>query len=251
MIILKLGGSAITKKSGYMEEDGKAISSLALAIAGAKMGGVRDLIVVHGAGSFGHAPVLKYNLNNGVRTAQQKKGCKITQDACAKLSFLVVSSLEKHGVKAISIPPHEIIKSKERRIKKLDSARINAALHAGKVPVLYGDMVPDSALGFSVCSGDQIVSYLAKKAKRVVLATNVDGVLVGGKVVPGINRNNFPKIRRHLQKSGSPDVTGGMAGKIAELLLVKAQCYIVNAKKPSRVKALLMGKNALSTKVKF
>ncbi|MFA4982809.1 MAG: isopentenyl phosphate kinase [Candidatus Micrarchaeia archaeon] len=251
MLILKLGGSAITKKEGYMAADRKTMASLASAIAGARRGGLRGLVIVHGAGSFGHAPVLKYNLNNGVHTQLQKKGCRITQKACARLSSLVVSSLEKKGVAAISIPPHEIIRSKGRRIKKLDSARINAALHAGKVPVLYGDMVPDSALGFSVCSGDQIVSHLAKKAKRVVLATNVDGVLAGGKVVAEINRRNFARIKGHLRASGSPDVTGGMAGKIAELLSVCAPCYIVNAKKPSRVKALLLGKKALSTKVKF
>ncbi len=251
MLILKLGGSAITKKEGYMAADRKAISSLSSAIVGAKREGVRDLIVIHGAGSFGHAPVLKYKLNNGVRTAQQKKGCRITQKACARLSSLVVSSLEKKGVAAISIPPHEIIKSKNRRIAEMDISRISLALKKGTVPVLYGDMVPDSALGFSVCSGDQIVSHLAKKAKRVVLATNVDGVLVGGKVVAEINRRNFAKIKGHLRASGSPDVTGGMAGKIAELLSVKAPCYIVNAKKPSRVKALLLGKKALSTKVTF
>jgi len=251
MIILKLGGSAITKKSGYMAADRKAISSLASAIAGALRGGVRDLVIVHGAGSFGHAPVLKYNLNNGVRTFSQKKGCLITQKACAKLSSLVVSALAKKGVKAIPIQPHEIILSKGRRIKKLDPLRINTALQAGKVPVLYGDMVPDSKLGFSVCSGDQIVSYLGGKAERIVLATNVDGVLADGKVVPEINRRNFAKISRHLRASGSPDVTGGMAGKIAELLSVKAPCYIVNAKKPARVRALLLGKKAVSTKISF
>jgi len=251
MQIVKLGGSAITKKSGYMEADCAAISRLSSAIASAISQGAGELIVVHGAGSFGHAPVLKYGLNGGVRTPLQKKGCRKTQEACAKLSSLVAKALLKKGVPAVAIPPHEIIKSRNRRIAKMDAARIKAALAAGKVPVLYGDMVPDSKLGFSVCSGDQIVSYLGKRAKRITLATNVDGVLVDGKVVPAISGKNFSKIKRHLRASGAPDVTGGMAGKIAELLRVKAPCYIVNAKKPARLTALLLGKKAPSTKVKF
>jgi isopentenyl phosphate kinase len=249
MILLKLGGSAITKKQGYMQADLSSIAVLASAVAQAQKRGISELIIVHGAGSFGHAPVIKYKLNEGVKTAAQKKGCKITQKACARLSSFVIAALKKKGVAAVSIPPHEIISSKNKRIEKFDQSRIKSALKGGKVPVLYGDMVSDSKLGCSVCSGDQIISYLGARAERIVLATNVDGVLVSGKVTPLITRKNFKTVARHITGSSSPDVTGGMLGKINELLKVKSPCYIVNAKKPARVVALLCGKKAVSTKV--
>jgi len=249
MQILKLGGSAITKKSGYMQADLPAIASLARAVAGAMKQGAGKLVIVHGAGSFGHAPVLKYGLAGGVRTARQKKGCKITQEACACLSCHVVFALSQAGVKAVSIPPHNIIVSKDGRIAKLDYAPVAAALKKGLVPVLYGDMVPDSKLGCSVCSGDQIVAYFARHAKRVVMATNVDGVLARGKVVPRITHRNFASVARHITGSKEPDVTGGMAGKLREIMECRAPAYIVNAKKPARVRALLLGKKAICTRI--
>lgn len=251
MQILKLGGSAITKKGGYMEEDGEGIAQLASAVARAWRAGVRGLVIVHGAGSFGHGPVLHYRIGKGAKTHQQKLGSAITHAAVSDLSLMVVESLLKAGVPAVSIPPAAVIRQKNRRISSFDTRSVHDYLRAGFVPVLYGDMVLDSRLGSSVCSGDQIVAYLGKKAKRMVLATNVDGVLAEGKLVPEISRKNFSRIKKHLGSSGSPDVTGGMAGKIAELLKVKKPAYVVNARKPERVVALLLGKKAVCTRIRY
>jgi len=119
------------------------------------------------------------------------------------------------------------------------------------VPVLYGDMVMDSSLGFSVCSGDQIVAYLAKWADKVVMASAVDGVMADGKVVPRITKKNFASVAKHLKKSDKPDVTGGMEGKIREIMNIGKPAYVVNAEKPERVEALLLGKKAICTKIEL
>jgi len=116
---------------------------------------------------------------------------------------------------------------------------------------LRGDMVPDTALGMSVCSGDQIVARLGKKAERIVLGTDVDGVLVGGKVVPLITSQNLCKIEPHLCDSSKPDVTGGMGGKIKELLAGKVSAYVVNARHPERIEALLQGKKTICTQIEW
>ncbi|HIH30704.1 TPA: isopentenyl phosphate kinase family protein [Candidatus Micrarchaeota archaeon] len=249
--MLKLGGSAITVKGGYMKANSGSIAALSKAVAAAWKTGVRDLIIVHGAGSFGHALVLKYGIGNGVVTMEEQKGCRETQEACEKLSSMVVAALQKQGVPAASIPPHSLIISKNKRIETFDEKPVLECLTEGSLPVLYGDMVMDSELGFSVCSGDQIIAFLAKWADRVVMASNVEGILMNGKVVPKITSKNFAKIRKHLSGSKSPDVTGGMAGKVAELLKVKAPIYIVNAAKPERVTALLLGKGAVCTEIRF
>jgi isopentenyl phosphate kinase len=251
MQLLKLGGSAITDKGGFMKANHANIAKLSEAVAKAWKAGVRNIILVHGAGSFGHALVLKYRINEGVRTGRQRLGCRKTQAACARLSGMVVAALRRRGVPAFSIAPHTIVRSKNRRISKFDTAPIFDCMKAGRLPVLYGDMVPDSALGCSVLSGDQIISYLGKKASRIVLATNVDGILADGKLVKKITRANFSRVKKHLSGSKTPDVTGGMAGKIAELLKVKAPSYIVNASKPGRVSALLLGKKTICTEIRF
>jgi isopentenyl phosphate kinase len=249
MQILKLGGSVLTKKHGFMEADTASIAKLAAVVGKAYKAGVRDLIIVHGAGSFGHAPVIKYNLNDGVRTKKQTWACALTHSACSHFSSHITDALIKAGVPAISVPPADIARSRNRRIVSMDTKVVFDRLKAGYVPVLFGDMLPDSELGCSVCSGDQIVSYFGKYAKKVVMATNVDGVLACGKVVPHITRKNFAEVSRHLKCSGAPDVTGGMAGKIKEIMKCRAPAYIVNAKKPARVLALLLGKKAISTRI--
>ncbi|MCX6773234.1 MAG: isopentenyl phosphate kinase [Candidatus Micrarchaeota archaeon] len=251
MIILKLGGSAITNKHGWMSANPKAIGNLAIAVAHAWKRGAKNLIIVHGAGSFGHALVIKWKLNNGVKTAEQKVACAKTHAACCALSALVTGALVKKGVPAVSIPPQEIVKSRNRRIVKFNMRLVSAALRAGKVPVLFGDMVPDSKLGFSVCSGDQIVAYLGKKASRIIMASNVDGVMADGKLVPFITRKNFAAIAPHLKGSSAADVTGGMAGKIREIMAIKKPSYIVNARNPGRVALLLLGKKAVCTKIRW
>lgn len=251
MQILKLGGSAITKKSGYMSADKPGISRLAKAISHVWHKGCKDIILVNGAGSFGHAPVLRFGIGDGVKGDKQKLGFCITHAAVASLSSFVVEELLGNGVPAIAIPPAAIIRQKNKRIVKFDAEVVLEYMKAGYLPVLYGDMVPDEALGGSVCSGDQIVSYLGKKAKRVVLASDVEGIMANGKLVPKITRKNFPEVKKHLSGSGAPDVTGGMAGKIAELLRLNAPCFIVSAHKPERVQALLLGKKAVCTEIRF
>lgn len=249
MQILKLGGSVVTRKEAKLMPDVNNIMALASSVAKVWKAGRKDIVIVHGAGSFGHALVLEYKINDGVKTAEQKLASAQTHSACASLSSIITNALINSGVPAISIPPAVVAKSKNKRISQFDEKIITDYLAAGFVPVLYGDMVPDSELGYSVCSGDQIVAYLGKKAERLVLATNVEGVLADGKLVEKITSENFPKIEKHLGESGKPDVTGGMAGKIREIMSVKKPSFIVNAAHPDRIEALLNGKKAICTEI--
>ncbi len=251
MQILKLGGSVITNKKGRMEADLVRIDALAEMLGRLWAGGRRDIVLVHGAGSFGHALVIEYGIKDGIRSEKDKEGYRKTQEACAQLSKMVVGSLRSHGVDAITVQPHDIIVQKNKRIVKFDERRVFDLLAMGKMPVLHGDMVPDEALGGSVCSGDQMVAYLAKKAERTVLGTDVDGIMADGKLVGKIDRKNFAAVEKHLKESDSPDVTGGMAGKIKELKGVGGEIYVANANYPKRIEALLLGKKALCTQMEF
>lgn len=245
MKILKIGGSFITKKSGYREPDKANIRKAAKAVASLWKKGVRDFVLVHGAGSFGHALVLKYGINDGVRTDAQKLGCADTHSACAELSSLLVKALIGQGVPAIPIPPSSVLEQKGGRILAFNEAPVRGCLKSGFLPVLHGDMVPDSTMGASVCSGDQIVSYLGRGAEYVVLATNVDGVLDGeGKIIPAITSSNFSEISQHLKRREG-DVTGAMEGKLRELLALETPSYIVNAAHPERILGLMLGKKGI------
>lgn len=250
MKLLKLGGSIITNKSGWREANLPAINALAKSVAKAWKKS-RDWIFVHGAGSFGHPLVVKYNLNNGITSTEQKLRFAETHEACMELSILVCSALNAEGVPAISIPPAMVIISKNKRIHSFNTKLIEDYLKSGYVPLLFGDMVPDLELGGSVCSGDQIISYLGKSAEKIILATNVDGVLDdSGQVIQVINEQNFAEISKHLKhNSTKKDVTGAMAGKLKELLELDTSSFIVNGLKPERVGDLMLGKETVCTRV--
>ncbi len=250
MKILKIGGSFITKKSGYLELETGNLALFTKTVSGIWKKGIRDFILVHGAGSFGHALVLKYGINDGVKTREQKIGFADTHASCSELSMRLVHALIKEGVPAISLPPAAVLEQKKKRISKFNDVLVRAYSRAGFLPVLYGDMVPDSALGGSVCSGDQIVAYLGKDVEFIVLATSVDGVLDdNGKVIAKITSDNFEEVKKHLKKNDK-DVTGAMEGKLKELLALDTVSYIVNAAHPERLEALMLGRKAICTEVR-
>jgi isopentenyl phosphate kinase len=240
MKLLKLGGSIITKKDGWREADLGMIEKLAKIVSRAWKKSSRDWVLVHGAGSFGHPLVVKYGIDNGVRSAKQKLGFAITHEACSELNVLVTSALNTEGIPAISLRPATIITSKNKRIHSFNTKIIDDYLEAGYLPVIPGDMVPDIELGGSVCSGDQIISYLGKKAEKIILATNVDGVLDDkGKIIPRISMENIDEVTKYFKTSNTKDVTGSMAGKIRELLDLDTPSYIVNGLKMERLSALM------------
>ncbi len=249
MRILKIGGSFITDKKGYKKAIPENIASMAETVARVWKSGMRDLIVVHGAGSFGHALVLKYGINDGIKDDEDRIGCAQTHAACTELSMMLVDKLIENGVPAVSIPPSALIRQKNRRIKEFRLEAVNEFLGKGFLPVLHGDMVPDDELVGSVCSGDQIMAWLGKDAEFLVFATNVDGVMDDkGNLVPEITKAGFGEVSKHLKESEN-DVTGAMKGKISELLGINITSYIVNAGKPERIEAILMGKEAPCTKI--
>ena len=63
MIILKIGGSSLTNKdSSESEVNFESLERIALEIKSSLDNGPKQLIIVHGAGSFGHPPAKKYKI---------------------------------------------------------------------------------------------------------------------------------------------------------------------------------------------
>lgn len=132
---------------------------------------------------------------------------------------------------------------------------IKLMLENGFVPVLHGDVVMDLELGACVLSGDQIVPYLAKELKiaRLGLGSAEEGVLdKNGKPVPEITPETFENFKHYIRGSESTDVTGGMLGKVQELLeLSKTSCitsHIFNAGKENNIYRFLDGES-IGTKI--
>jgi isopentenyl phosphate kinase len=214
-ILLKLGGSVITDKHSDCAVNHDQLGTIARTLAGVP---ACNMLIVHGAGSCGHPEARRYRLDNGA-VAGRTDGIYVTSRAVSGLNDAVVQALRKEGVPAIGIHPLHAGVADRGRLVAFECRQIERMLALGMVPVIHGDVVMDLTEGACIVSGDQLVRYFAVELQcnRVGLATDVPGVLDGGgRVVPEITRMTASDL--HIGNSSHTDVTGGMKGKINELL---------------------------------
>jgi isopentenyl phosphate kinase len=213
-ILLKLGGSVLTDKGADCTINREGLALVAGAIAGSHTNGI---LIIHGAGSCGHPEAHRYHLDQGA-AAGQTEGIFITHRAVSRLNDAVVSALREHGIAAVGVHPLHAGVADKGRLVAFETRHLQKMLSLGMVPVIHGDVVMDLSRGACIVSGDQLVRYLAValKCDRVGLATDVPGVLDGERVVPVITPETAPALQ--IGNSLHTDVTGGMRGKIDELL---------------------------------
>ena len=248
--ILKIGGSVITDKKGELAARTEVINRLSEEIQKAD---IKNLVIVHGGGSFGHPTAQKHGIKAGLKHEAQKVGFAETHHVMTVLNGLVMDSLVWHNIPAISIAPSCCIITENGRIKTFDGTVIKTYLKMGFAPVLYGDTTLDEKLGFTVLSGDQILAYLAIKlgANKIVIGVDTDGLY---DVDPKIEKDSklythltlieLRKAQDKLNNYISSDVTGGMSGKMAELIPVVEKgipITMVNAGKANRTYKALIG----------
>jgi isopentenyl phosphate kinase len=213
-IVLKLGGSVITDKEGDCDIRTDRIRACAAEIA--RRPGIR-LALVHGAGSCGHPQALRHRLDRGIPPGDLT-GIAETHAAVVRLNAVVVDALRAAGREAVGIHPLGHCVAEGGRLRDPDWRPVGLLLSLGVTPVLHGDVVTDTSRGASIVSGDQLVVSLARalSADRVGLATDVAGVLArDGSVVGRIGVGEAAGL---AGGSRNTDVTGGMGGKLAELL---------------------------------
>jgi isopentenyl phosphate kinase len=224
-IILKIGGSAITDKTGQLAAKTEVINRIAEEI---KRADLDNLIIVHGGGSFGHPTAQKYEIKNGYKEdPTQKLGFAETHHVMTVLNGLVMDSLIWHEIPAISVAPSSCMVTENGKVKFFDETVFQAMAKMIFTPVLYGDAVLDEKLGFTVLSGDQLVTYLALKykAEKIVVGVDTDGLFEedpknnpNAKPYKHLTLDELKQIQPKLSKAQGTDVTGGMGGKITELI---------------------------------
>jgi isopentenyl phosphate kinase len=254
--VLKLGGSVITDKEKPLTPNLQAIERLANEIAQSE---VLPLIVVHGGGSFGHHMAKLYNLTEGYIDPSQVIGFSEVHHAMTKLNSLVMEALLNNKVNAVVIQPSSCVITKTGRIQSMEKKPLKRMIDMGLVPVLYGDAVLDSEKGVAILSGDQIVSSLALNfgASRIIIGGDVDGLYTkdpktskSAKLIKRVTLEELKTQKHDIEGSKATDVTGGMLGKVRELIPAiehNIQALLVNATKPLRVYKALKGEEVIGT----
>ncbi|MFH1836028.1 MAG: isopentenyl phosphate kinase [Methanobacteriota archaeon] len=260
IVVLKLGGSIITKKrEGKLEVDSKNLNRLSREIAQTLKEKKIKLVVVHGAGPFGHVLAKKYALSEGLKTNKQIEGMALTHQSMEYLNSQVVHALQKAGVVAISFQPSVAGVLKNKKLVSFQLDTLTRMLNLGLVPVAYGDVLLDLDTGINILSGDHLVPYLAREipADRVVIATDVDGIYESDpkdgckEKINRITKNNKGDFK--LSGSKACDVTGGMQRKVEELLSLSdagIKSQIISGLIPEETKKALLGKSDAGTFIK-
>ncbi|MBU3897214.1 MAG: isopentenyl phosphate kinase family protein [Nanoarchaeota archaeon] len=260
LIIIKLGGSIITdKKSEIPKVDYANLEKFSAEIAKGYNPKEMRLILVHGAGSYGHSIAKRTGLHLGIVKDEQLVDFAEVQRLQNELNCIATQHLIKHGLPAIPCQASSFIILNAGRIVKGDITAIENLVNIGMIPVLYGVPAYDEKQKCAVLSGDQIAPYLAKKlnAEKIIHITNVNGIydkdpnkFNDAKHITEINSQNFEEVKKALTGSLDTDVSGGMLTKVSELMNigVKSQIIsglisenIVNAMKGNNVGTIITG----------
>jgi len=261
--ILKIGGGSVTlKDENKREARPEVIRRIAREIKKAKQEKEFRLVVVHGAGPFGHKLVTDYGINDGIKSARDIEGFVRTQNSMKDLNKIFMDIFREEGLLGFPVQSSACIIQNGKKIARFDTSIIERLLETGPdiVPVMHGDMVVDESLGASVVSGDAIVSHLASKLKanRVLMGTDVDGIFgADPKVNPDamlikrIDHRNLESVMKSLGEAVTVDVTQGMKGKVMSILesLSGFDVLIFNITREDDTYKALTGQNVIGTEI--
>ena len=256
MFLVKLGGSVITNKAKSCSFQQEIMERLASEIKKADT----DLIVIHGAGSFGHILAKQHNLNDGYTKKSQLLGFSRTHAMVQQLNSLVLDCLHNNDIPAVGLPPHAFLTLDNHRVHTFSHVLFEDYLHGGFVPVSFGDVALDQKLRFSICSGDLLMQELAAhfSPEKVIFVMDEDGLYTSNpKTNPQarfIERTTVDELSElTTSKNTYDDVTQGMEGKINVIQAIAnlgIDTMMINGKIENRLYDTLVGDHVKGTLIK-
>lgn len=225
LCFVKLGGSLITEKDKPHTPRPQVIARLATEIASVRQNhpGLQ-ILLGHGSGSYGHVPARKYGTRQGVHSIEEWQGFAEVWKEANQLNRLVMDALAEAGLPAISFPPSASVWTDGGQVQNWNLQPLQAALLAGLLPVVFGDVVFDHQWGGAILSTEDLFRHLAQKLRpaRILLAGIEPGVWADypacTRYLPGITPESFEDVRQSLGGSAAVDVTGGMLSKVEQSL---------------------------------
>ena len=248
-VVIKWGGGLITHKDKLCTVNQSVIDSLADVCKKSN----KKLVIVHGAGSFGHMKAKEFRLAEGrVAGMCQDGAVSEVRNDMLQLNQKVVSSLESRGLDVKSFPPHKWAKG-------------TGPNFSGKLPiydgitVVYGDVVDDESNDFGILSGDDLMLRYATEipgVERAIFAIgDVDGIL---RVPPSkagpddliVEWN--PSMEFEGEHAVEIDVTGGIGLKASRGAMIASKgidVILVNGEISQRVADAIEGLPVVGTRI--
>ena len=258
-VIIKWGGGLITDKSSLCTPDLEILEHLAQTITTCQSNNV-DVVLVHGAGSFGHLRSKHWRLNEGFipdevfanddKCSSQWEAVHQVRKEMLQLNSLVCEALLRNNLTPVIHPPH--LWAKNTGPDFLGNLERFHESKGAQVHVTFGDVVDvEGEQQFGILSGDDLVARLAIElphVKRLVFAIKgVDGLL---RVPPeqavesDLIEHWSPDIKFEGTHQSEIDVTGGIGLKAARGSFVAShgiEVIMVNGGRTERVLGAMLG----------
>ena len=278
--IVKLGGGLITDKTRHGVVRGPVIRQLGEALLELQRSGW-SVIIVHGAGGFGHLKARAWRLAEGrvegwrgaqaqvaagrgltgwqpEPEADQHAGVAEVRADMLDLAGHVSEHLHVAGLAVVRLPTHAWARGTDPAFTGELQPFVRPA--AAPVPVCWGDVVDvDGPAGFGILSGDDIAHRLATELPDVeALVFCVDGV-------PGLLRRPpsaetpsepiarwWPGLEYEGHHDTAIDVTGGIGLKAARGAAAGtrvSRVWIIDGLHPERLLAAARGERPVGTEL--
>ncbi len=248
IVLIKLGGSVITKKDQPLTPNFEAIKKIAIQLKSIE----KKMIVVHGGGSFGHYWSVKYDMHTKPQP-YDSHGISIVHESMIILNQIISNIFIKSKLNAYSFPP--LMFMKNGRLQSDKALEIMEMSNHNLIPTTFGDVIHYKSNNYSILSGDVIMSLLAKKLRpnRIVFAVNVDGLYNNAdekKIIKEIKNQDLGVVGFFDNKKTDLDITGGMKRKVREALSITSSgldVIMVNGLKPVEIKRAITGEDFKGT----
>ena len=255
LVFLKFGGSLITDKATPMTARLDVIQRISVETAKIYQNNPQlQLLIGHGSGSFGHAAADQYQTQDGVQGDIAWRGFIEVWAAARRLNQIMLKHLAAEGLPVIAFPPSAGVAAKNKELQSWDTQALETALTHDLVPVVYGDVIFDSAIGGTIFSTEQLFLHLAKVChpKRILLSGFEAGVYRdpqhSQEIIRRITPKNIAQVQQVLSGSDHPDVTGGMLSKVQLMLalvqeLPELEVLIFSGLEPGNFQKAIQGEN--------
>ena len=264
-IVIKFGGGLITDKSTMCTPNHEVIDSLVNVVADCLENNLR-VIVVHGAGSFGHLRSKHWKLNHGYLPDYDfvsQDDCKSQQSAVSlvrkemlTLNQIVLDAFSKRDIATTKLPPHEWARNTGSNFDGNVAKLFN---NNNSVAITFGDIVDCDEGVFGILSGDDLVVRICEdipNVKRLIFAVKgVDGIL---KRPPEFADESdliehwSPSVEYGGVHNTEIDVTGGIGLKAirgSEVAASGVDVFIINGEEPKRLVDACKGISTRGTQI--
>lgn len=222
LVLVKLGGSLITRKGRERSARRALVRRLASEIVRARARGEVRVLLGHGSGGFGHRAAFAARLGGRLRSGRQLEGVGLTQLRARELHQIVLAALVEAGARPFSLSPSSFMLLRDGKPLRVFADAAVEALRRGLLPVVYGDVAADARRGAAVCSTETALAALGRalgtrgfRLVRALWLGDTDGVYdARRRPVEELTAGAWRKLRSAVRRGPAADVTGGMAHRV-------------------------------------